>query len=236
MPGTGNPLGNSEPDLPSPPAPRAACWQKVWPSHQLLHPFRGDPYPGGDCIPGKFQQHFQAPEMGTERPNVGTSLMNSVEQIKELEPRKERRGLPHPDQRPGLAWSSPFWKGAAQRVDPQLHGDPLLLRSPHLQGRATQVWLFTPPRTGSHSLSCSPRRLASHLPVGSLLTSLLPVSHSQWTAAPQRRTLPRDAKTLVLSGECMLLGFCLITAKIWGDGHESPLGVSQLSGLGQTML
>ena len=34
----------------------------------------------------------------------------------------------------------------------------------------------------------------------------------------------------------MLLGFCLVTTKIWRDGHSSPLGVSQLSGLGQTML
>ena len=34
----------------------------------------------------------------------------------------------------------------------------------------------------------------------------------------------------------MLLGFCLVTTKIWSDGHSSPLGVSQLSGLGQTVL
>ena len=41
---------------------------------------------------------------------------------------------------------------------------------------------------------------------------------------------------LDMSRECMFLGFCLITTKIWSDGHQSPLGVSQLSGLEQTVL
>ena len=34
--------------------------------------------------------------------------------------------------------------------------------------------------------------------------------------------------TLVLSGECMFLGFCLITTKIWSDGHQSPRHVVAL--------
>ena len=40
---------------------------------------------------------------------------------------------------------------------------------------------------------------------------------------------------MLLSGECILLGFCLIKTKIWSDGHKT-LGMSQLSGLGQTVL
>lgn len=94
-------------------------------------------------------------------------------------------------------------------MEPQLRGDPSLLCSPHLQGRATRVCLFTPPRTGPHSFSCSPRQLASHLPVGSLLTSLLPSSHSQWTSAPQRcigGLCPGMAKPW--SQHCLASGVC----------------------------
>lgn len=94
--------------------------------------------------------------------------------------------------------------------------NPLLLCSPHLQGRATQVCLFTPPRTGPRSLS--PCQLASHLPVGSLLTSLLPISHSQWASAPQRCTgglCPGTAKPW--SQHCLASGVC---SSVYFQGHQ----------------
>ena len=51
-----------------------------------------------------------------------------------------------------------------------------------------------------------------------------------------KRYVRKQTQIMEMSGECMLLGFCLLTTKIWSDGHLSPLGGSQLSGLGQTVL
>ena len=201
MPGTGNPLGNSELDLPFPPALRAACWQKVWSSRQLLHPFRGDPDPGGDCSPGKFQQNFQTPEMGTERSKAGTSLMNSVEQIKALEPVQGPKGgeasPPHPTTgqpslvQPGLERSSTAcgtpaaWRPLAP-----------LLSSPPGQGH-TGVSLYptkdrTPqPLTTPTGFSFAYGQLADFPSAHQPLTVGLSTPEVHWW------TLPRDGKTLV---------------------------------------